>query len=144
MPAEKLGQPPPIVQAMLLADHIHIDPATGKRYILGTYNQLMGVRFPHIVSRLNLFIALTEAHGPTLLRVRVVDMDEEFGSLVESTHSANMFNPNDLYYFSLTLSVTFPTPGIYRIQLFAENELLRELRLRVDQRQLPAPHSPEE
>lgn len=143
MPVEKLGQPPPIVQAMLLADHIHIDPATGKRYILGTYNQLMAGKFPNAVPRLCLFIALTEAHGPTLLRLRVVDMDEEIGTLAESTHPATMFNPNDLYYFSINLSVTFPVPGLYRIQLFAENELLRELRLRVGLRQLP-PNPPSE
>jgi hypothetical protein len=131
MPMEKLGHPPPVVQAMLLADHIHIDPGTGKRYILGTYNQLMATHFPHAVPRLCLFVALTEAHGPTMLRLRVVDMDEEMGTLVESAHPAPMYHPNDLYYFSFTLSVVFPTPGLYRIQLFADNEFLRELRLQV-------------
>jgi hypothetical protein len=143
MPAEKLGQPPPIVQAMLLADHIHIDPSTGKRYILGTYNRIMAAKFPHSVPKLCLLLALTNGHGSTVLRLRVVDMDEERGPLLESAHPANMPNPNEIYYFPVTLSVVFPAPGAYRIQLFADNDLLRELRLQIARSQ-EQPRSPNE
>ena len=143
MPGERFGQPPPIVQAMLLADYIHTDSTTGKRYILGTYDQLVAARFPHVVPRLWVFLALTGGHGSTLLRVRVVDVDEEIGTLAESTQPTNLVDPNSLYYFSFPLSVTFPVPGLYRVQSFADHELLRELRLEVRLRQPAAPPLPE-
>jgi hypothetical protein len=143
MPAERLGQPPPIVQALLLADHIYTDPGTGKRYILGTYNRMMATKFPHVVPKLCLFLALTGGHGSIILRLRIVDMDEERGPLLESAQPANMANPNDIYYFPITLSVVFPAPGAYRIQVFADNDLLRELCLQITARQ-EKPHAPNE
>jgi len=134
MSSERLGHPPPIVQALLLADHIHLDTATGKRYILGTYNRISAAKFPHAIPRMSLLLALTSGHGSTILRLRVVDMDEEHGSLLESAHPANMPNPLDIYYFPLSFSVVFPAPGVYRIQIFADQDLLREFCLHVTPR----------
>lgn len=142
MTAERLGQPPPIVQAMLLADNIHVDPATGKRYILGTYNRIMAAKLPHAVPQLCVFLALTNAHGPITLRLRIVDMDEQMGPLAEQARPANMPNPNEIYYYPFILPVVFPAPGIYRIQLFADHEFLRELRLQIvrPHEAAPSPH----
>ena len=36
----------PIVQAILLADHVYQDRETGKYVIAGTFNQLRGQAFP--------------------------------------------------------------------------------------------------
>jgi hypothetical protein len=143
MPAEKLGQPPPLVQSMILADAIHRDPSTKKHSILGTYNAIGSPRFPTAQNPLRLYVALTDAHGPTTLRIRVTDMDEVYGSLHESVHTVNLPDPNQAWELTFAVAAAFPSPGMYRIQLFAGHELLRELRLRVTQNP-PSPGLPDD
>jgi hypothetical protein len=128
MPADKLGQPPPIVQAMILADHIHQDPTTGKRYILGTYSRITAKKYPHQTG-LSLYLAITGGHGPTSLRMRIVDVDETIGPLHESVFPVDLGDPNRVYEITFNSGVVFPCPGDYRLQLYAGHDLLRELRL---------------
>jgi hypothetical protein len=127
---DKLGQPPPLVQSMILADYVHRDSMTGKRFILGTYNSIVSTKFPH-GQPVCLFVAITDAHGLTLLRLRIVDVDEQFPPIHESSYPVEIPDPNQVYEMTFTTAVIFPAPGDYRIQLLAGNETLRELRLRV-------------
>lgn len=55
MLGEKLGQPPPVVQSMILADWIHRDAVTGKYFILGTYNRMASPIFPTPQSALHIY-----------------------------------------------------------------------------------------
>ncbi|HZV07545.1 MAG TPA: hypothetical protein VE999_20840 [Gemmataceae bacterium] len=131
MPAEKFGQPPPLAQAMLLADAIHRDPATKKFFILGTYNMLGCPKFPTPPNPLRVYVSMTDMHGQTPVRIRVTDMDEMYGTLCEKTLVVDCPDPNLNVELVFTPDPVFPEPGMYRIQLFADHELLRELRLRL-------------
>jgi hypothetical protein len=132
MLGEKFGQPPPIVQSMILADWIHRDPATGKHFILGTYNRIGSPKFPTSQSALHIYLTITETHGPTVLRIRVVDVDDVLGPIHESAHTVDLPDPSRVYEFTFNIGVVFPAPGDYRIQLFAGVEMLRELRLTLE------------
>ena len=143
MPGEKLGQPPPIVQSMIVADWIHREPVTGKHFILGTYNRMVAPKFPTPPSALHIYLTITETHGPTVLHIRVVDVDEVFGPIHESVHTVDLPEPNRVYEFTFNIGVVFPAPGDYRVQLYAGNELLREVRLQALLAQ-PHPHPPME
>ncbi len=131
MPAEKLGYPPPVVQSMILADNVHRDPTTNKKFILGTYNTINAAQFPYTIPRFCLYLAITNGHGSTRLRVRLVDVDEQQTPIHEIAYPVNMADPNMTYETVFTFPVIFPSPGDYRVQLLVGNELLRELRLRV-------------
>ena len=63
MPEERLGQPPPLVQSMILADYVHRDSMTNKKYILGTYNSVIADKFPYPKS-LCLYLAITNCARP--------------------------------------------------------------------------------
>jgi hypothetical protein len=134
---EKLGQPPPLVQSMLLADWIHRDAVTGKYFILGTYNRMASPIFPTPQSALHIYLTIIEAHGVTVLRLRVVDVDDVYGPIHESAHPVDLPDPNRVYEFTCNVGVVFPAPGDYRIQLFAGADMLRELRLTVEPPRLP-------
>jgi len=114
---------------MILADYIHRDAITRKYFILGTYNRLGSLKFPTAQSILHLFLAITDTHGPTVLRIRVIDVDDVYGPIHESAHTIDLPDPNQVYEITCNIGVVFPAPGEYRIQLFAGSELLRELRL---------------
>lgn len=131
MPADKLGHPPPIVQSMILADYVHKDTITGKKFILGTYNSIVADRFPYAKSSLCVFLAITDTHGPTVLRMRVVDVDDQRVPIHESSYPVDLPNPNQVYEITFNTSAIFPSPGEYRIQLLVGNDVLRELRVRV-------------
>ena len=130
MPAERLGQPPPIVQSMILADHVHRDSMTNKKFILGTYNSVVTDKFPYPKS-LCLYLAITNAHGPLLLRIRLIDVDDQQSPVYETAYPVDLHDPNNVYELTIGAAVVFPAPGDYRLQLYAGSELLRELRLRV-------------
>jgi hypothetical protein len=129
MPAERFGHPPPIVQSMILADGIHQDPSTKKWYILGTHNIVAVSKFPASIP-LRLYMAITETHGLTALRIRIVDVDEVHGPIHESAHTVDLPDPTRVWEMTFGVAVTFPAAGNYRIQLMSGEELLRELRLR--------------
>ncbi len=131
MPADKLGQPPPIVQSMILADYVHRDSMTGKKTILGTYNSIVSSKFPHHKPGLCVYLAITDTHGPFQLRLRIVEVDDQEAPIHESAYPVNLPDPNQVYEMTFTTSVVFPAPGQYRVQLLVGGELLRELRLRV-------------
>jgi hypothetical protein len=131
MPADKLGHPPPIVQSMILADYIHKDTMTGKKFILGTYNNIVTGKFPFPKQGLSVYLAITNTHSPTVLRMRIVDVDDQEAPIHESAYPVEMSDPNQVYEMTFTTSVVFPHSGHYRVQLLAGGELLRELRLRV-------------
>jgi hypothetical protein len=140
MTADKLGHPPPIVQSMILADHIHRDSITGKKFILGTYNSIVATRFPFAKPGMCVYVAITDAHGQTVLRLRIVDVDDGQAPIHESAYPVDMPDPNEVYEITFGASMVFPVPGHYRVQLLADNELLRELRLHVG---YPKPMGPQ-
>jgi hypothetical protein len=115
---------------MILADGIHQDPSTKKWYILGTHNVVGVSRFPAQVP-LRLYMAITETHGLTTLRIRIIDVDEDHGPIHESAHTVDLPDPTRVWEMTFGVAVTFPGPGNYRIQLMSGDELLRELRLQV-------------
>jgi hypothetical protein len=142
MPTEKFGSPPPIVQSMILADYVHVDSMSGKKYILGTHNGFFSTQFPakHAFS---VFMSITGGHGQTMLRLRIVDVDEAIGSIYETASPFNMPDPTRNYDITFSTVALFPAPGDYRIQLYSGNDLLRELRLHVGQRQPNVPSPPD-
>lgn len=143
MPADKIGHPPPIVQSMLLADYIHRDALTGKLFILGTFSNILANAYPHTKRAFCTYLSLTGGHGPTVLRMRIADADEEVGAIHESVYPINMPDPNRVCELVFQATVLFPAPGDYRVQLYAGNDLLREVRLRAVLAQ-PNPHPPVE
>src|SRR6185437_3275185 len=108
----------------------HRDSITNKKFILGTYNVVSADKFPY-PKALSVYLASTDAHGPLLLRIRVADVDDQHSPVYETAYPVELPDPNMVYEVTINVAVVFPGSGDYRIQLFAGNELLRELRLRV-------------
>ena len=128
------AQPPPLALSMILADHVHRDLASGKFFILGTYNSVLSSSFPRVCQPLVVYAALTDGHGQVPLRLVLTDADEELGAICAAEGAAEADDPTRVWEVVFLLrGVVLPRPGQYRLQLFSGASLLRELRLEARQ-----------
>jgi len=128
----------PDVLAMILAEVVHPDSATGKFSILGTYNAIGAASFPHRHPYLAVYLALTDGRGETPMTMRLIDADEEREPVFESETTLNFDDPTEVIELTFFQdNIVFPQPGEYRLQLFGAGEFLRERRLFVVPMQHP-------
>ena len=140
MPEKPVEQQPPDVLAMVLADAILQDFASAKFFIHGTYSGIFAQQFPLIYPAISLYLAITNGHGKTEMKVRLVDVDENREPVFEATAGLDFADPLQvLEMVFVARNVRFPEPGEYRIQLLGAGQLIRERRLQV----MPIPGSEE-
>lgn len=133
----------PYALAMVIADQIYIDPATGKRSILGCFSAIHSHSFPAIYPVISVMMQLTDGRGKVPLRFRLVDADEEnviFESDIMELPFADSRAIMDIAF--VVQNAVFPVPGEYRLQLLANDEYVMERRLILIQ--LPASSLPNE
>ena len=89
MPVEQ----PPVVLAMILADTVLADMATGKHTIQGTYHSLSTSAFPLTLRWFVVYVALTDGHGETVMQLGLVDVDEAHPPLFELEAQVDFADP---------------------------------------------------
>lgn len=137
---------PPIALALVLADAIWIDPATQKKTILGTFSLLFGTEFPLHLDQMAVYLSLTDARGKIPMALRIVDVDELHEPVKNHEFELDFPDPiaimEGTFHFS---DLVFPSPGEFRLQVLARDELIIERRIVVrpleeedDEREDPA------
>jgi|CXWL01.1.fsa_nt_gi hypothetical protein len=135
--------PKPDVLAMLVCDQIITDRLTGKQSLIGMFSRIHAMGFPATHPQLCVFVALTDGHGKTDLSIRVVDTNDARPAIVEGKGSVSFKDPRTIANLFLQFhGLVFPKPGEYRVQLYSDNQLLREARLELIQ--LTPPKQPGE
>jgi hypothetical protein len=76
MSEQRVEQQPPDVLAMVLADAVLRDMATAKCFIQGTYSVILAPTFPWRYPSIVVYLAITNGHGKTPIKLRLVDVDE--------------------------------------------------------------------
>lgn len=127
-----LQQTAPDVLAMILADGLHGDNASGKSFILGTYSTINARHFPCTKPDIHVYLALTDGHGRTTLKLRFIDVDESREPVFEHEMEVDFDSPLAVREVLFTRRhVVIPQPGEYRLQLFGAGQFLRERRVLV-------------
>jgi hypothetical protein len=124
----------PILQSLVLADHIYIDAKTGKKIIAGTFNHLAAPEFPSSFGRTTYaFISMTEVHGNTPVTLKYTDLSNS-ETLLE-IRDLPMEAPNDpLATVEMVVELPrFPMPheGIFAFEVYAHEEQIGSLRIQV-------------
>ncbi len=125
--------PRPILQALVLADQVYTDAASGKKIIAGTFNRLWAKSFPKMFSRPTFaYICLTEVQGTVNLVLRYVDLSESNVLMQLTLPPLSADNPLDSVELAIQVP-PFPMPheGVYAFELYAEKELIGARRIRV-------------
>ena len=126
----KAKVPPPYPLAIVICDDIHQDPATGKRYLLGTFSVIHARVFPAVHPRLAVLVVLTNGRGKVPFKFQLVDADEERDPLFVAEGELEFTDPRAILELGFSLSnLTFPAPGEYRFQFFGSDEFLIERRM---------------
>ena len=129
---KRVEHQPPDVLAMVLADSVLHDLASGKFVIQGTYSVIMASAFPVIHPALAVYFAITNGHGMTPVAIRLIDVDEAREPIFALAGEVDFADPLQVVeHVFAARRVRFPEPGEYRLQLFAADQLLRERRLQV-------------
>ena len=101
----------PVALALILCDYVHIDPATGRRTILGTFYALEAASFPTTYPKMAVYAALTDGRGRIPITIRLVDVDELGPPLWEDTEDVEFGDPHLVEEISTeVLDATFPVP----------------------------------
>ena len=126
--------PPPLPLAMVICDAIWQDPSTGKATLLGLFSEIGARAFPTMHPMLAVHIALTDGQGTMSIKLQLVDVDEELEPLFVVEGQFDFPDPRAIINMNVQMrSISFPTAGEYRLQLFARGEFLLERRLIVRQ-----------
>ena len=121
--------PPPVVLALLLAEHLDVDPYTRKYTVHRVTNVVPAAGFPAEVETLWAFVVLSELSREVELLVRVVTADETDELAAQAVPLAA---PDPLAVAevgALLRAVVFPEPGQYRVQVVVGGEVIAERRL---------------
>lgn len=108
----------PILKALLLADHVYDDRATGKKVIAGTINS---VAVSEVELRACAYVSLTGVHAAALLRLKYTDLEND-KALREFEIDIISAEPLDIIELAVP-SAPLPAPrgGSYVLELFAQN-----------------------
>lgn len=131
----------PYVLAMMLCDQVIIDVQTGKQSLIGTFSVINTLGFPLTYPGFTVYIALTDGHGDTPLKVRLIDVDEGREPVIDRELKIQFGDPHQTCEMHTVFrNVVFPSAGEYRFQLFCQDAPLMERRLVV--RQVTPRHRP--
>ena len=131
----------PYALAMILADMVYADPATGKVSILGSFSAIHAHSFPATYPLIAVYLALTDGRGQVPIRFRLVDADEGNVIFEHDAGQLQFLDPRAIMDLVIRIqNAAFPAPGEYRLQIWAESESIMERRLdliQIPQSQLP-------
>ena len=142
----------PVLQALLIADKVYEDKATGKKIIAGTFNRVLlaskveasvredeaGNKIAKIPGGMQLgspsaYFSVTDCYDDCQFELRYVDLSDN-KVLLNARVGVRCKDP------LATVEVTVPMPplptphlGVYTLELLCKNELLGSLRIVVDE-----------
>lgn len=119
-----MEKPKPIPLAMILCDTLIEDRLTGKKSLIGIFNNIASREIPCRHSTLNVFCILTEGIGTYPCCLRCTNLAD--GATILNLTGPITF-PDRLvtieFNFELK-NVVFPTPGQYVFELLCDNQPL--------------------
>lgn len=130
----------PRLQALVLADHIYQDAATGKKVVAGTFNRLWAETFPTQFGRPTFaYVSLTEIRGKVTVSLRYVD-NQDLSVLMETKLAIEGDDPLETLEVGIPVpGFPMPHPGSYSFELHANGEKLGSMRVNVIQMQQQEP-----
>jgi hypothetical protein len=123
----------PYPLAIIICDNLHIDPATGKKTILGTFTAFRSKQFPFKSGQMVVYLALTDGRGKIPFELRLVKVDDtadEEPVIFSAQGELECDDPLAVMELGLGMAnVEFPSPGEYRFQFYAVGDFVIERRL---------------
>ena len=121
----------PEVLAMAICDIVIEDVESGKKSLIGLFDQVHTTQLPSLVNELNVYLCLTDGRGtfPAELRCISAETEEELFHTEGSIEFPDPLGVVDLHF--RFQGCEFPYEGEYRFQFLCAGQLLRERKFYV-------------
>jgi hypothetical protein len=124
-------KPSPIGLAIVICDQIIEDKLTGKKSLIGIFNQIGAQSFPCRHPQVCVFVSLTDGRGQCVARLRIIH-DESNHVVAEVNGQIQFPDVHTVVELNFNLvGLTFPEPGVYSIEFYCDDSLVLERRFRV-------------
>ncbi len=124
-------KPSPVGIAIVICDQIIEDKLTGKKSLIGIFNQIATQNFPCRHPQICVFVSLTEGRGQCAARLRIVHDESDH---VVAEVKGNIQFPDVHTVVELNFSMVglvFPEPGVYSIEFYCDEAIILERRFTV-------------
>jgi hypothetical protein len=121
----------PVCLALVMGDFVWADPNSGKKTILGTFDEIQPYRYPFTLPTLAVYSVFSNGRGRVHIGLRIIDAADSGEEPIAVTAQDFDF-PDPLHTIetsALFQNVTFSGPGEYRVQARAVGQTLLERRL---------------
>ena len=120
--------PVPNVLAMLVCDQVIAEQGTGKKSLIGIFDNIFAIAFP-TQARLAVYVKLADAHGKYKIRVRLVKLKDET-AVADINADADIPDPTSPTELAINLvGIGLPEAGKYEFQLWANEVYLHRITL---------------
>ncbi len=110
----------PIKEAMLLCDSIITDAVTGKKSLIGIFENISAPSFPFSHYILSVYIKFNSAQGKYIFRLELIDLDNNLVIGRANTPELDVLNKLDSYELAFNLgNLAFSHPGKYEFRVYA-------------------------
>ncbi|MGD0598112.1 MAG: hypothetical protein ABSA64_11415 [Sedimentisphaerales bacterium] len=131
----------PILLSSIVCDRVIFDRLSGMPSIINIIQTINAPKYPVRHDQLIFFCEMTNGHGITRLKIRLVDIDNQDKVIFEQGQPVDFKDVRQIVTVAINLmGVVFQHTGEYRFQLFANDTLLGERS--VVCRQVNMPHPP--
>jgi len=124
----------PVLQALVLADHIYTDEGSSKRIICGTFSKISCLSFPAIYNQTTwVFVLLVDVTGEINLQFRFVSLAND--EILMQSSPIKIQALDKLTPLDIAIQIPpFPLPraGIYSFECYADGTMIGSVRLNVE------------
>lgn len=135
----------PILLSAITCGRVIFDKVSGMPSVIDIVQTVDAPRYPARHPQIVFFCELTNGHGTTKTKVRLVDAQQEEKTIFEREGTVQFDDVKRIVTLAVNLQgVVFPRPGEYRFQLLAGGALLGERRIMCRKIKLPPKARPSE
>ncbi len=128
----------PILLSAIICDRVIFDRLSGMPSLINIIQAVNAPKYP-VRQWLVFFCELTNGHGSSKTKIRLVDTQDDEKILFEKEQAVEFKDVKQVVTLALNLQgIVFPRPGEYRFQLFTDGYLLGERRIVCRKIELPS------
>ena len=126
--------PLPYVVAMVFCNAITVELGSNNITLHGCFSAIFAMSFPAVHPRMAVYVALTNGRGNVPFRLLLVHSEGDSKPVFEAGGTIQFTDPLATVELRVPIPpASFPQPGVYFLQLYANNQFLMERRLLVMQ-----------
>ena len=126
--------PLPYVVAMVFCNAITVELGTNNITLHECFSTILAMSFPAVHPKMALYVVLTNGRGDVPFRLALVHSEMDSEPIFEARGTIPFTDPLATVELRVPIPpASFPQPGVYFLQLYANNRFLMERRLLVMQ-----------